>query len=143
MLIILILAHLSVYSQSVSPNGNWLIPRDLNSYKPRWIAYELVYPVNHGILEGYMDAQPFQHYQTFVKSKHLGADITSLVPGDEDLGDTIYSIGRGKVILRWSSIIMIMHKTLNGYIVSQYRHCMETFVDEGQYVDKAQPIARI
>lgn len=132
-----------VYSQSISKNRNWLVPRDLNSYNPRWIAHELVYPVNHGSMEGYMDAQPFQHYQTFIKAKHLGADITSLVPGDEDLGDTIYSIGRGRVILRWSSIVMVMHKTSNGFIVSQYRHCTEVFVTEGQYVDKAQPIARI
>jgi len=141
--VIMLLGLSFAYSQSISKNGNWLVPRDLNSYVPRWIAYELVYPVNHGSLEGYMDGQPFQHYQTFIKAKHLGADITSLVPGDEDLGDTIYSIGRGIVILQWSSIVMIMHKTLNGFIVSQYRHCMEVFVTEGQYVDKAQPIARI
>jgi len=142
-LVVMVMFHLLSYSQLTSKNRFVLIERDLKSYVPPWIAYDLVYPVNHGVMDGYLDAQSFGNYNKFHKMIHLGADISSTVPGDEDLGDTICSIGRGIVITQWSNVVMIMHKTLNGFIVSQYRHCMEIFVTEGQYVDKAQPIARI
>jgi len=144
-ILILVLLIISVqgYTQVISINGYEKIYRNLVAYNPYWVAYELVYPVNHGSMEGYIDANPFQRFHSRIKARHLGVDITSPVPGDEDLGDTIYSIGRGIVVTQWSNCIMIMHKTRNGFIVSQYRHCMEIFVVEGQYIDIAQPIARI
>ncbi|MFN8257128.1 MAG: M23 family metallopeptidase [Bacteroidales bacterium] len=112
-------------------------------YKPDWIADKFAYPVNHGKMDGYVDAQPFQHYYAYMGGRHLGADISGIEGGDSDLGDTIYCIGRGKVFYWFNGILMILHKTTKGYIVSQYRHCLETLVYPGQYVEYLQPVARI
>jgi murein DD-endopeptidase MepM/ murein hydrolase activator NlpD len=68
------------------------------------------------------------------------------------MGDTIYSIGNGKVISIFISdynngcssyIITILHKTKKAYIASQYRHCGTILVEPEQYVSYLQPIATI
>ena len=114
------------------------------------VADKISYPVNHGSMIGYHDAQPFGG-----KHNHLGADINGNYSGNSDEGDTIYSIGNGKVIVWFEGnygdgkndchayIIHILHKTKCGYIVSQYRHCKEVFVEPDQYVKHLQPIATI
>jgi len=122
---------------------NEVMAESLFQYNPAWIATRIAYPVNHGKMDGYIDANPFQNYYAYMGGKHLGADISTTESGDSDLGDTIYCIGKGKVFFWFNDILMILHKTTKGYIVSQYRHCLETLVLPGQYVDYLQPIARI
>jgi murein DD-endopeptidase MepM/ murein hydrolase activator NlpD len=113
------------------------------------VANKLAYPVNHGNMGGYYDAQPFG------TNNHLGADISSLAYGNSDEGDTIYSIGNGQVVCVFKGsygteespcyayIVEILHKTKNGVLVSQYRHCKEVFVTSNQPVTYLQPIATI
>jgi len=121
-----------------------LLRNALFNYKADWIMDKISYPVNHGSMKGYHDANYFQHALTPEDAGHLGADVNGLVQGNSDLGDTIYCIGKGRVIEVYeNSIIMILHKTSKGYIVSQYRHCLEAFVYPGQYLERVQPIGRI
>jgi murein DD-endopeptidase MepM/ murein hydrolase activator NlpD len=129
-----------------------LIARHFFHFCPVYVADKIAYPVNHGSMDGYYDANPFLKPVRGAITRHLGADINGIIDGNSDLGDTIYSIGNGKVIylmeMNWhtgakGSIIMILHKTRKGYIVSLYRHCLESFVKEGQYVSYLQPISRI
>jgi len=140
---ILVLLILLVQINAFSQTFNDVLSESLFLYNPEWVADKVAYPVNHGKMEGYIDAQPFQRYYGFMGGKHLGADISGIEGGDSDLGDTLYCIARGKVFFWFNDILMILHKTTKGYIVSQYRHCLETFVLPGQYVDYLQPIARI
>jgi murein DD-endopeptidase MepM/ murein hydrolase activator NlpD len=115
-----------------------------------------VYPVNRGNMNNWIDANPFQKWSNTFKNRHQGSDLTKLPFGNNDYGDTVYSIGNGKVILvgevmyegkhkvEYSSIIMILHKTIKyGYVVSLYRHCQQSLVKEGDYVRKLQPLSTI
>jgi murein DD-endopeptidase MepM/ murein hydrolase activator NlpD len=116
----------------------------LFSYLP--LADKIAYPVNHGTMKGYHDAKPFG------TNKHLGADVNGDILGNADFGDTVFAIGKGKVIYvfqanqredEFMSIIMILHKTKKGYIVSLYRHCQKSLVQLGDLVDYLQPISTI
>jgi murein DD-endopeptidase MepM/ murein hydrolase activator NlpD len=140
---VFIVFPLNAFSQDMMD----ILIRTYFNFSPVCFADTISYPVNHGKLDGYYDAQPFGG-----KSNHLGADINGNVYGNSDLGDTIYSIGNGKVITVLSTdrydtctsyILQILHKTKKGYIVSQYRHCKEIFVQPDQYVNYLQPIATI
>ncbi|MFN8257127.1 MAG: M23 family metallopeptidase [Bacteroidales bacterium] len=146
--IILSLMAISLKSQTM--NDFWA--ENFYRFNPVWIAYKISYPVNHGSMDGYYDANPFMKIPEGGKYCHLGADINGINMGNSDYGDTVYSIGRGKVIyvleMNWSdgtqgSIIMILHKTRKGYIVSQYRHCRKALVGLGDYVEYLQPISTI
>jgi murein DD-endopeptidase MepM/ murein hydrolase activator NlpD len=133
----------NVSSQVYSINGFEKIHRNLDVFKPYMTANELCYPVSHGNMDGYIVAQEFGRFYPHRNTYHLGADITSPVPGNEDMGDTLYSIGNGIVITVWSNVVMILHKTPYYFIVSQYRHTLENFVKEGEYVKIRQSIATI
>jgi murein DD-endopeptidase MepM/ murein hydrolase activator NlpD len=146
--IFLIIAPLRMYGQCYMD----IITNQLFQFNPNCIANKIAYPVNHGYMNGYYDAKPFQTYSNVFHSRHQGADINGNAGGNSDLGDTIYSIAVGKVICvstvineegKYASIIMILHKTKKEYIVSLYRHCQKSFVKLGDYVDYLQPISTI
>lgn len=123
-------------------------PRYYKTFTPFYelryfIADKISYPVNHGSMKGYHDANPFQRFSYMFYDRHLGADINGNEMGDSDLGDTIYCIGNGIVIIQIGSIIQVLHNTPFGYIVSQYRHCKDVFVEIGQKVKHLQPIGTI
>ena len=131
---------------------NDLIAERFFGFNRAWVAHKISYPVNHGRMDGYYDANPFQNKTTAGGLPHLGTDINSNKMGNNDYGDTVYCIGRGKVIylmqMSWAdgtpgSIIMILHKTKQGYIVSLYRHCRKSLVGLGDYVEHLQPISTI
>lgn len=122
---------------------NWMVEK-LYGFVPIYKVQSIQYPVNNGSMKGYTDAKPFG------TKEHLGSDINGIKTGNSDLGDTIYSIGNGKVIYLWEmnysenrpgSVIMILHNTKDGYRVSLYRHCQTSFVKWGQYIAKNQPIS--
>jgi len=139
--LITLVIQVSVSAQTI----NDIIAETFFQYNPAWLARQIAYPVNNGKMDGYEDALPFQTYSNWIGARHVGSDISRIDDGDGngDLGDTIFCIGRGKVIYVFNDIVMILHKTVKGYIVSQYRHCLETFVLPGQYIEYLQPIARI
>jgi murein DD-endopeptidase MepM/ murein hydrolase activator NlpD len=123
-------------------------PRYYKTYAPiyelqDYIADKISYPVNHGNMQGYHDANPFQRFSYMFYARHLGADINGNEMGDSDLGDTIYAIGNGIVTIQIGSIIQILHNTPFGYIVSQYRHCRDIFMKIGQKVKHLQAIGTI
>lgn len=130
--------YINTYSQQTT------YTRYLFDFNDAFKAYDFQYPVNNGSLNGYKDAK------SFGTNKHLGCDISGIVDGNSDLGDTIYAIANGKVIFLWEmfyednqpgSVIMLLHNTKHGYIVSLYRHCQASIVRWGQYVRKNEPIS--
>jgi len=131
------------YSQHINPDGSINIPIKLEEFDTRWVATSWCYPVNHGSMQGYYNAFGFKSYSNFMQSNHLGVDISGVGAPNSDLGDTVYCIAKGKVIYAYNDIIMILHKTGNTYMVSLYRHCMELFIQDNQYITYNQPIGRI
>jgi hypothetical protein len=123
-----------------------IVARQFFQFEPSFVANKIAYPVNHGSMKGYHDAKPFG------TKNHLGADINGDGMGNTDFGDTVYSIGKGKVIYLYQanqeednfmSIIMILHKTKLGYIDSLYRHCRMPLIKLYDYVDYLQAISTI
>jgi murein DD-endopeptidase MepM/ murein hydrolase activator NlpD len=143
LILVLYLTELSSYSQHINPDGSIYIPIKLEKFDSRWIATSWCYPVNHGTMQNYYNAFGFRWYSSFMGSTHLGVDISKTGEGNNDLGDTIYCVARGKVIYAYNDIIMILHKLDGIYVVTLYRHCMELFIQDSQYIEYKQPIGRI
>lgn len=125
----------------VDDSGRVIVNIDTTFFDDNYVSETFVYPVNHGEnLNGYTEAFGF-----FQKNRaggvHLGTDISK--PGEEDFGDTLYSISNGRVILVLADILMVLHKTEGKFLVSVYRHCNEIFVKQEQYINAAQTVGTI
>lgn len=87
----------------------------------------------------------------FWPNGHLGEDWNGVGGGDSDLGDAIYSIGRGVVILSedikvgWGNVIIVRHvfREVTGKIEmvdSLYGHLLERRAKVGEIVERGQLI---
>ncbi len=85
----------------------------------------------------------------FWPNGHLGEDWNGTGGGDSDLGDDIYSIGRGVVVLSedvkvgWGNVVIIRHayREITGKVEmvdSLYGHLLERKVRVGQLVERGQ-----
>ncbi|WP_172683136.1 M23 family metallopeptidase [Verrucomicrobium spinosum] len=85
----------------------------------------------------------------FWPNGHLGEDWNGSGGGDSDLGDPIYSIGRGIVVqsedvkVGWGNVVIIRHvfREVTGKIEmvdSLYGHLLERKVKVGQMIEKGQ-----
>jgi murein DD-endopeptidase MepM/ murein hydrolase activator NlpD len=95
------------------------------------------------------------HYivQTFGNNcGHLGVDINGYKQGNGDLGDTIKSIGNGKVTMVFITVetdkctgysLLIKYRLSDRYIIAHYRHCKEIFVTTDNIVNINTPIATV
>src|SRR5437660_12654792 len=91
--------------------------------------------------------------QHFTENKHLGDDLNGIGGENSDLGDPIYAIADGRVLLArdvgsgWGNVIIILHAIEeNGarrYVQSYYGHCDEILVDAGNDVRRGQQIATV
>ena len=143
LIIFILFSSLVAQGQTINDLGQVIVTINKSNFDNRFIATKFCYPVNHGVMDGYYDAFPFQVYSKFMGGLHQGADISK--PGDPniDLGDTIYCIANGRIVYAHNDIIMVLHKTNSLFVVSLYRHCMELFVIDSEYVKCTQPIGRI
>lgn len=99
---------------------------------------------------GKPDAKKYYNAQKFGVNEHLGDDWNGVGGGNTDLGDPIYSIGKGYVTHAkniyggWGNVIRIVHYIDNdNQVESVYAHCNEIFVKKGEYVTKGQKIGTI
>src|SRR5438552_18262898 len=91
--------------------------------------------------------------QRFAENHHLGDDLNGIGGENSDLGDPIYAIADGRVLLAldvgsgWGNVIIILHAIEeNGarrYVQSYYGHCDEIPVDAGNDVRRGQQIATV
>ncbi|MFV0304903.1 MAG: M23 family metallopeptidase [Moheibacter sp.] len=102
------------------------------------------FPVGKPDAKGYYNAQKFQ------VNNHLGDDWNGINGGNSDLGDPIYSIANGKVILAkdikggWGKVVRIVHTFEDGnQVESLYAHCDSIFVEKNQTVKKGTKIGTI
>jgi Peptidase family M23 len=91
--------------------------------------------------------------QRFTENKHLGDDLNGIGGENSDLGDPIYAIADGRVLLArdggpsWGNIVILLHAYLeNGerkYVQSYYGHVQDMLVHPGETVKRGQEIATV
>src|ERR1700694_999265 len=91
--------------------------------------------------------------QRFTENRHLGDDLNGIGGENSDLGDPIYAIADGRVLLArdggpgWGNIVILLHAYLeNGerqYVQSYYGHVEKMLVHPGDRVKRVQRIATV
>jgi hypothetical protein len=101
--------------------------------------------------------------QHFTQNKHLGDDLNGIGGENSDLGDPIYAIADGRVLLArdggpgWGNVLILLHAYLdppspgsgvagNGerkYVQSYYGHIQDMLVHPGETVKRGQQIATV
>jgi len=91
--------------------------------------------------------------QHFTQNKHLGDDLNGIGGENSDLGDPIYAIADGRVLLArdggsgWGNVLIVLHAYLeNGerkYVESYYGHVQDMLVHPGETVKRGQQIATV
>ncbi|HWY52456.1 MAG TPA: M23 family metallopeptidase [Chthoniobacterales bacterium] len=91
--------------------------------------------------------------QHFTENKHLGDDLNGIGGENSDLGDPIYAIADGRVLLArdagpgWGNIVILLHAYLENderkYVQSYYGHVQDMLVRPGDLVKRGQQIATV
>ena len=91
--------------------------------------------------------------QHFTDNHHLGDDLNGIGGENSDLGDPIYSIANGRVLLAregepgWGKVIILLHAYIDHgerkYVESYYGHIEEILVHPGENVRRGQQIATV
>jgi hypothetical protein len=91
--------------------------------------------------------------QRLTENHHLGDDLNGIGGENSDLGDPIYAVGDGHVLLGrevgagWGNVIILLHAyNENGerkYVQSYYAHLESILVHAGEDVRRGQKIATV
>jgi hypothetical protein len=91
--------------------------------------------------------------QRFTENHHLGNDLNGIGGENSDLGDPIYAIADGRVLLArdggpgWGNVIIVLHAYIDNderkYVQSYYGHVETMLVHTGEEVRRGQQIATV
>src|SRR2546426_483579 len=91
--------------------------------------------------------------QHFTESHHLGDDLNGIGGENSDLGDPIYAIADGRVLLArdggpgWGNVVILLHAYLKNserkYVESYYGHVQDMLVHPDETVKRGQQIATV
>jgi len=91
--------------------------------------------------------------QRFTENEHLGDDLNGIGGEDSDLGDPIYAVADGRVLLArdggpgWGNVVILLHAYIdNGerkYVQSYYGHVETMLVHAGDEVRRGRQIATV
>src|SRR3989440_5340050 len=91
--------------------------------------------------------------QRFTQNHHLGDDLNGIGGENSDLGDPIYAVADGRVLLArdggpgWGNVIIVLHaymeKGERKFVQSYYGHVEEMLVHAGEEVQRGQQIATV
>jgi hypothetical protein len=91
--------------------------------------------------------------QRFSENHHLGDDLNGIGGENSDLGDPIYCVADGRVLLArdggagWGKLIIVLHAYREDgarkYVQSYYGHVDKIFVHAGDNVRRGQQIATV
>ncbi len=119
-------------------------PIDLASL-PSVTRFDFPLGTEHGALA--YDAQPF------TQNNHLGDDLNGIGGENSDLGDPVYAVADGRVLLAreggpgWGNIVILLHayceKGERKYVQSYYAHLDSILVAKDDEVRRGQEIATV
>lgn len=91
--------------------------------------------------------------QRFTENHHLGDDLNGIGGENSDLGDAIYSVADGRVLLArdggpgWGNVIIVLHAYLDHeqrkFVQSYYAHVETILVRAGDSIRRGQKIATV
>jgi murein DD-endopeptidase MepM/ murein hydrolase activator NlpD len=91
--------------------------------------------------------------QPFTQNSHLGDDLNGIGGENSDLGDPVYAVADGRVLLAdeggpgWGNIIIVLHAYEEGgarkFVQSYYAHVDEILVQPKQKVRRGEQIATV
>jgi murein DD-endopeptidase MepM/ murein hydrolase activator NlpD len=91
--------------------------------------------------------------QPFTENRHLGDDLNGVGGENSDLGDPVYAVADGRVLVAreagpgWGNIVIVLHayqeKGARQYVQSYYAHLDEILVEPGQNVRRGEQIATV
>ncbi len=91
--------------------------------------------------------------QPFTQNRHLGDDLNGIGGENSDLGDPVYAIADGRVLLAreggpgWGNVIIVLHACeesgVRKYVQSYYAHVDEILVEPKQKVRRGEQIATV
>jgi hypothetical protein len=91
--------------------------------------------------------------QPFTENKHLGDDLNGIGGEDSDLGDPVFAVADGTVLVArdggpgWGNILIVLHAYRDGgarkYVQSYYAHLQSMLVTAGEPVKRGQQIATV
>src|SRR5437899_9872680 len=89
--------------------------------------------------------------QRVTENHHLGDDLNGIGGENSDLGDPIYAVADGRVLLArdggtgWGNVIIVLHAYLENahrnYVQSYYAHVEKMLVHPGEDIRRGQQIA--
>lgn len=91
--------------------------------------------------------------QPFTENNHLGDDLNGIGGENSDLGDPVFAVADGRVLLAreggpgWGNVIIVLHAYREGatrkYVQSYYAHLKSIFVATEEEVRRGQVIATV
>jgi Peptidase family M23 len=91
--------------------------------------------------------------QHFTENHHLGDDLNGIGGENSDLGDPIFAIADGRVLLTrdggpgWGNVVILLHAYIDHderkYVQSYYGHVQDMLVHPGETVKRGQQIATV
>ena len=91
--------------------------------------------------------------QPFTENRHLGDDLNGIGGENSDLGDPVYAVADGRVLLAreggpgWGNVIIVLHayeeNGVRKYVQSYYGHVETMLVRPEQDVRRGQQIATV
>ncbi len=91
--------------------------------------------------------------QHFTENRHLGDDLNGIGGENSDLGDSVYAVADGRILLAreggpgWGNVIIILHayrkEGARAYVQSYYGHVETILVHAGEDVHRGQQIATV
>lgn len=112
---------------------------------PAATRFDFPLGTQHGALA--YDAQPF------TANNHLGDDLNGIGGENSDLGDPIFAVADGRVLLAreggpgWGNIVIVLHayeeRGMRKYVQSYYAHVLAMLVKPGDMVHRGEEIATV
>ena len=140
----------------------WRIGRELLSQRRYALALDIPSPIDLATLPtatrfdfpiGTEHGALAYNAQPFTANKHLGDDLNGIGGEDSDLGDPVFAVADGRILLAqeggpgWGNIVIVLHAYreagVRKYVQSFYAHVQTMQVAPNEIVRRGQEIATV